>query len=144
MPTVYDVDPQELIKEVAKKLKHSDNVKPLPWAKFVKTGMHKERPPEDKDWWYIRAAAILRKVYIRGPIGVSKLRTLFGGKKNRGVKPEKFYKAAGNHIRKILQQLEKEGLVEQIKEGKKKGRVITSKGRSLLDKTASEILKKKK
>ncbi|MDK2850030.1 MAG: small subunit ribosomal protein S19e [Candidatus Woesearchaeota archaeon] len=141
MVTLFDVDPQKLIKATAEKLKTLENIKEPEWAKFVKTGHSKERPPMEKDWWYTRAAAILRKVAIRGPIGVSKLRVLFGSKKNRGFKPEKFYKAAGNHIRKILQQLEKEGLIVQKKEGQHKGRIITPKGKSFLDKIATEIAK---
>ena len=66
--------------------------------------------PEDQDWWYKRAASILRKIYRHGPIGTNKLKKKYGSKKNRGHKPEHFYKAAGSHIRKILQQLEKSGL----------------------------------
>ncbi len=141
MVNVYDIDPQKLIKATAEKLKKLENIKEPEWAKFVKTGHSKERPPIEKDWWYIRAAAILRKVYIRGPIGVSKLRVLFGSKKNRGFKPEKFFKAAGNHIRKILQQLEKEGLVTKKEDDVHKGRVITPKGKSFLDKIATELQK---
>ena len=143
MVTMYDVDPQKLIKATAEKLKSFENIKEADWAKFVKTGQSKERPPMEKDWWYVRAAAILRKVAVRGPIGVSKLRILFGSKKNRGFKPEKFFKASGNHIRKILQQLEKEGLVTKKEDSQHKGRIITPKGRSLLDKIAAEIRKSK-
>lgn len=111
------------------------------WAPFVKTGMHKERPPTNSDWWYIRAASVLRKVHLLGPIGVSKLRTKYGGKKNRGVKPGKFYKSSGNIIRKILQQLEEAKLIKQDIADKHKGRVTTSKGISLLFSTAKKIEK---
>ena len=107
MATIYDVDPSELIKKAASNLKKIDAIKEPSWAKFVKTGMSKERPPVELDWWYARAASVLRKVYILGPVGVSKLRRKYGGSKNRGVKPEHFYKGSGNIIRKILQQLER-------------------------------------
>jgi small subunit ribosomal protein S19e len=26
------------------------------------------------DWWFVRAASMLRKLYLRGPIGVSRMR----------------------------------------------------------------------
>ena len=118
--------------------KKIDAIKPEPWAAYVKTGMHKERPPIREDWWYIRAASILRKMIRYGPIGVSKLRVYYGGKKDRGVKPERFYNGSGNIIRKILQQLEKADLVKSVKEGKK-GRIVTKKGKEFLNAVASKI-----
>jgi len=132
---VYDVPPSKLIEKVAKKLKEMDIDKPE-WVDFVKTGAHKERRPHDPDWWYIRCASILRKIYINGPVGVERLRTAYGGRKNRGHKPERFVKASGNIIRKALQALEKLDLVTKTKEG----RVITPKGQSLLDNTAKEVM----
>lgn len=140
MATVYDVKPQPLIGEVAEKLKEKEAIEMPNWARFVKTGASREKPPEKNDWWYTRSAAILRTVYKKGPIGVSKLRKKYGSKKDRGSKPEKFYPASGKVIREILQQLEEADLVK-IEE--KKGRITTSKGKSLLDQTASEILKEK-
>lgn len=137
MTTVYDVPADMLIERLASYLKEKiSEVKPPEWAKFVKSGMHKHAPPVNPDWWYIRAASILRKIYIRGPIGVEKLRAMYGGRKDRGVKPEHKYKGSGSIVRKILQQLEKADLI--AKEGNK-GRNITNKGRSLLDKLANEI-----
>tara|TARA_Y100000310_G_scaffold344780_1_gene459469 strand:+ start:9126 stop:9614 length:489 start_codon:yes stop_codon:yes gene_type:complete len=123
---------QETIEKASKKLKSIQEIQPPKWASHVKTGPFKERIPEKRDWWHVRAAAILRKTHILGPIGVSKLRTKYGGKKNRGSKPEKFGKASGNHLRKILQQLEKANLVEQKTVRNYKGRIITKKGKELL------------
>ncbi|GBF36198.1 30S ribosomal protein S19e [Methanofervidicoccus abyssi] len=135
MTTVYDVPPSKLIEKVAKKLKEMNIDRPE-WVDFVKTGAHKERRPHDPDWWYIRCASILRKIYINGPVGVERLRTAYGGRKNRGHKPERFVKASGNIIRKALQALERLDLVTKTKEG----RVITPKGQSLLDNTAKEVM----
>jgi len=135
--TVYDVPADILINKVAEKLKEFEEIKPPEWAKFVKTGVHKERAPEQDDWWYIRVAAILRKVYINQPVGLERLRTAYGGRKRRGVEPPKFRKGSGSIIRKALQQLENAGLLKKTDEG----RVVTPKGRTLLDKTASEIKK---
>jgi len=141
MVSIYDVDTTELIEELAKELKSINGIKPPEWAKFVKTGVHKERVPARDDWWHIRAASMLRFVKKTGPIGVSKLRRKYGGKKNRGVAKERFYKGSGSITRKILQQLEKTGLLKQDKVGLHKGRVITPKGASLIDKTAKKIFK---
>ncbi len=140
---IHDVPKDELIERTAEELKKINEIKPPEWAAFVKTGAHKERPPVREDWWYVRTASVLRKLTVYGLIGVSKLRTKYGGRKNRGVKPEKFYKGSGNIIRKILQQLEKAGLAKKSEKGIHKGRVITPKGASLLEKVSSEIMKEK-
>ena len=139
MPTMYDVNAQELILKAAEELKKVPEIKAPDWAPFVRTGMHKQRPPVNSDWWYIRTASVLRTIYRLGPIGVSKLRTKYGGKKNRGVKKEHFFKGSGNILRKILQQLEKAGFVKFAEKGVHKGRIITPKGISFLDKTANQI-----
>jgi small subunit ribosomal protein S19e len=146
MVTVYDVEPNKLIEATAKEL---ENIIEMPeWAKFVKTGHGRERPPMQDNWWYLRAAAILRQVYINGPVGVSRLRTKYGNRKNRGHAPERHVKASGKIIRTILQQLEKAGLIEykEIKRGKNvyKGRVVTNKGKSFLDKIATKIYNENK
>ena len=109
---------------------------PPEWASFVKTGVHKERPPENPDWWYIRCASLLRKIYIKGPIGIERLRSEYGGRKDRGVRPEHTKKGSGAIIRNALKQLEEAGLVETLNG---RGRVITSKGRRLLDLLSTEI-----
>ena len=138
MVTVYDINPSKLINRTAGALKKEDAVNMPEWARFVKTGPGQERLPEDQDWWYYRAASVLRKVYTRGPIGVSKLRTYYGKKKNRGTKPEKFYKAGGKVLRVVLQQLEVAGYVASVQKGVHKGRAITPKGQSFMDNLAKE------
>ncbi len=136
---MYDVDTTELVKKTAEELKKVEEIKPAPWASLVKTGTHKERPPAEKDWWYKRAASILRWVSMRGPIGVQKLRIKYGGRKNRGVKAERFYMASGNIIRKILQQLEKAELIKKGEVGVHKGRMISSKGILFLNNVAKSL-----
>src|SRR3989344_3727626 len=143
MTTALEVNPQELNKLVAAALKEEKAVQPPVWSAFVKTGRHSDRPPTDKEWWYARAAAVLRRVYKLGPIGTGKLRTKYGGKKNRGYKPERFYKGSGAIIRNTLQQLEKIGFLAKADKGPHKGRKITPKGMSFLDKVASQMLKER-
>ncbi|MBU2634380.1 MAG: 30S ribosomal protein S19e [Nanoarchaeota archaeon] len=132
MATIYDIDTNKLIERAALQLKPL--IKAPEWSLFVKTGTSKERAPDNQNWWYFRAASILRTIYIKGPIGTNKLRVKYGSKKNRGVKPEKFYPGSGKIIRTILQQLEKIELIKQAEKNKYKGRVITPKGKSFLDK----------
>ncbi len=135
MATPYDVPAMDFIKALAEKLKEIEEIKPPEWAPYVKTGVHKERPPMDPEWWYVRAASVLRKIYMEGPIGIERLASKYGGRRRRGVKPPKARKGSRNIIRKVLQQLEVAGLVKTTK----RGRVITPKGQSLLDKTAKEV-----
>jgi len=135
--SVYDVPADLLIQRLAKYLKENvPEVKPPTWALFAKTGSHVERPPQDLDWWYVRCASLLRKLYLKGPIGVSRLRKMYGGRKRRGVRPAHFRRAGGSAIRKPLQQLEEAGLV--VKDGNR-GRKLSPKGMSLVDMIASQI-----
>jgi len=134
---VYDVEPNKLIEETAKELKNDENIDPPEWSRFSKTGAHKERVPTERDWWYVRSAAILRRIYVE-PQGVSRLKKAYGGRKNRGYKPEKFATGSGSIARKSLMQLEKAGLVKTDKK-EKTGRVITPKGRKFLDNIAHKL-----
>lgn len=141
MVIINEVNPTQLIEEVANELKNMPEIKPPAWAPFVKTGASRERPPVRKDWWYVRTASILRKVYLLGPIGVSKLRTQYGGRKNKGAKPERVWKGSGSIVRKSIQQLSKAGLIKYTQKGVHKGQVITPKGVALLTKAAARIKK---
>ncbi len=132
MVSVYEGDMQKSIEKLGVSLKSL--VKAPEWTKFVKTGSGKERPPVDADWFYVRSASVLVQIYKKGPVGVQKLRTKYGSKKRRGHSPPKFYRGSGKIIRNILQQLEKAELVKYKKDGVHKGRIITSKGVSLVDK----------
>ncbi len=138
MVNALEVPADLLIRRVAEKLKSYEQIKPPAWAFYAKTGVHKEKPPEDPDWWYVRAASMLRKMYKSGePIGIETFRVIYGGRQNRGVAPEHFRKGSGSVVRKILQQLEAAGLVVKVPG---KGRTLSPAGRSLLDKTAKEIM----
>jgi small subunit ribosomal protein S19e len=132
MTTVYDVAADKLIAEAAKDLKENLKLPRPEWAINAKTGANKERRPDSDDWWWVRAASILRKVYVDGPIGVQRLRVAYGGRKNRGHKPEEFRKASGKVIRTILVDLDKLGLTSKDAKNKE-GRTITPKGQAYLD-----------
>lgn len=137
MVTVREVPADKLIEALAQYLKQNvPQIKPPTWATFVKTGPHRERVPDNPDWWYYRAASILRKLYLaKEPIGIETFRTIYGGLKRRGSAPPHFKKCGGSHIRKIVQQLERAGFVAKTS----RGRVITPKGRRLLDELSYQI-----
>ncbi|OQA56818.1 MAG: 30S ribosomal protein S19e [Euryarchaeota archaeon ADurb.Bin294] len=137
MTTVYDVPADKLIAKAAMELKEKAEITAPEWAPFVKTGTHREMPPEDPEWWYTRAAAVLRRVYVDGPVGVERMRSVYGGKKDRGSKPGKSVKGSGSILRKSLQQLEAAGFVAK----QKNGRVITPAGASFLDGIAYTVSK---
>lgn len=132
----YDVSQQALIAALTEELKTVPEIQPPSWAPFVKTGVSRERPPTQEDWWHIRAASVLRKVSLLGPVGTQKLRRKYGGRQNRGYRPEAFKVGSGNITRKLLQQLEQSKLVVQTDKDGRKGRVITPTGQSLIDKAA--------
>ncbi len=138
MTTAYDVAPDELVKNVAEKLKKNKAIHLPKWAMDVKTGVSKELPPQDSDWWYVRCGSVLRQIYINGPVGVARLRTYYGSKHRRGVKKGRFKEASGKIIRTVLLQLEQAGYVVNPEKGKK-GRIISPKGQSFLDDTAHGI-----
>ena len=136
--SVYDLGSQEYNLKLAEALKKIPEFIEPEWAKFVKSGPAKERPIEDPDFWHKRAASILKQVYKKEIVGVNRLRTKYGSKKNRGFKPEEFRKASGKIIRVILQQSDKAGLTEIAKNirgvrSKKPGRKLTIKGKKLLE-----------
>ncbi|MGH2524966.1 MAG: 30S ribosomal protein S19e [Anaerolineales bacterium] len=138
MPTAYDVPADTLLKRLAEHLHRVPQVAAPEWASYVKTGSHAERPPQDRDWWYTRSASLVRKLYVHGPIGLADLESMYGGRKRVGYSPGRHRDGGGVAVRKGLQQLEAAGLV--AKQGAH-GRVLTPRGRSLLDRLATEIFK---
>jgi small subunit ribosomal protein S19e len=88
-------------------------------------------PPQDIDWFYVRAASVARHVYVRKTVGVGRLRRVHGSAKNRGSRPSHHVDASGSVDRKIMQALEKIQVLEQDED--KGGRRITQQGQRDLD-----------
>jgi len=131
---VYELPSDEYNVKLAEVLKSISEFEAPEWSFFVKTGVSKDRPPQEIDFWFKRAASILRQIYINNVVGVNRLRTRYGSKQNRGVKPEKFKKSSGKIIRVILQQAEAAGILEKHNiPGKRAGRKVTDKGKELLE-----------
>lgn len=139
MTTLYDVPADELIQAVADQL--AEEVEPPEWAAHVKSGVDRELAPDQPDFWSVRAASMLRKLAVNGPIGVDRLRTAYGGPKQGSsryrVRPPAQTPGSGKIIRTILQQLESAGYVETA-EGE--GRMVSGEGHRLLDETATTVI----
>ena len=138
MNSVYDLDSQEYNLKLAEALKNVPEFEKPEWIEFVKSGPAKERPIEDEDFWFKRAASILRQIYKNKVVGVSRLRTRYGSKKNRGYTPEQFRRAGGKIIRVILQQADAAGFTEIVQpvkgvRSRKPGRQLTDKGKKFLE-----------
>jgi small subunit ribosomal protein S19e len=132
MVDIRSIEPGKYNKLLAEALKLLPEFAKPEWVEFVKSSPHKQRPILDDDFWYKRGASILRQIYIKKIVGVQRLRTRYGGRKNRGMKPPRFKKSGGKIIRSLLQQAEAAGLIEKSK-GKKAGRILTSKGKEFLE-----------
>lgn len=137
MAKAYDIPADDLIATLAEQLKKDKKIEPPSWGAFVKTGAHTEKIPQNKDWWYTRCASLLRKVYMYGPIGISDLKSEYGGRKQVGYNLSHHKDAGGAIIRKALQQLEEAGYITK----KSRGRSITDEGMKKIDRVATELYK---
>jgi small subunit ribosomal protein S19e len=133
MSNVYEVKAADLVRVASQRLKGM--MKKPGYVDFVKSGPGKERVPQERDFWFVRSASILRQVYLNGPVGVSRLRTRYGSRKEHVVHRRHHMRAGGSMIRDALIELERLKLVQNTKQG----RVITPQGRSFLDRIANEL-----
>lgn len=138
MTSANDVPAAKLIEKLAMKLSSYESIKPPEWANFVKTGTHREKAPMRNDWWQVRVAAVLRKVYLKGPIGVERLAAEYGGRSDHGSAPFHAVRGSRKIAREVIRQLEGSKLV---KKDRGKGRIVTADGQSLVDNTSHELLK---
>jgi len=137
--SIYSVEPIMLIQAVSEKLKEYSEIKPPEGSEFWKTAFFKEIAPLDQEnFWYIRTASVLRKIWKFGPIGVNRMRKKYSGKNRRGSKPAHSAKGSGKIIRVAMQQLEDAKLLEKTEKG---GRKVSPEGISLLERTAHWILR---
>ncbi|KAK4860053.1 hypothetical protein QYF36_016553 [Acer negundo] len=100
----------------------------------MKTAQFKELAPYDPDWYYVRAASMARKIYLRGGLGVGAFRRIYGGSKRYGSRPPISAKARVllTVARHVLQQLANMNM-NIIDIDPKGGRRITSSGQRDLD-----------
>ncbi len=111
-PSVYsvnDVTPAEFIASYAQQLRKNENIELPEWVDVVKTAHGREMPPMSEDWYYIRAASVIRKIYIHKGLGVGALARWYGGAKFKGVTPRHHHFASRKVLRHILQQVRTRG-----------------------------------
>ncbi|KAF6226167.1 hypothetical protein HO133_009033 [Letharia lupina] len=136
--SVRDVDAQQFITAYSAFLKRQGKL-PIPgWVDTVKTSPSKELPPQSIDWFYTRAAAVARHIYLRKTVGVGRMRKVHGSTKNRGSRPSHHVDASGSVDRKVMQALENIGVLEKDEE--RGGRRITQSGQRDLDRIAQTTL----
>ncbi len=135
MVSVRDVPSNKLITALAVQMKGLQGMVQPDWSRWVKTGSHAERPPTNADWWFTRAASLMRKLYLHGPVGLTDLERAYGGTKALHYFPKHHRDAGGSSIRKILKQLEQAELVAKTP----KGRVLSPKGRAMIDRASKDM-----
>ena len=136
MTTGFIIPTKDLINKIAVELKDKKIITQPEWALYVKTSSAKENMPINPDWYYIRAGSIMRKIYFRAPIGIIALSKSYAASKNRARRPEHSINTSRKILRVILQDLEKAGFI--VKDGTK-GRKLSSKGISFVDKLSAEM-----
>ena len=134
--TVRDVPAPKFIAAYTEVLKNNDKFHVPKWADLVKTGVHKELAPYDPDWYFVRAAAIVRKIYLEPGTGVGTLQKRFGGGFRRGARPTHHRDCSGGIIRNILITLDDLKITEKTAKG---GRKISRVGQQALDLVAGQV-----
>ncbi|KAF8194174.1 hypothetical protein BJ912DRAFT_1021445 [Pholiota molesta] len=129
MPGVRDVSADEFINAYASHLKRSGKLEVPAWVDLL--------APYDPDWYYVRAAAVARHIYLRKDVGIGALTKLHGGRNRRGNRPSHHADASASVQRKICQSLEKIGVLEQTGNG---GRRISQDGQRDLDRIATAVV----
>ena len=133
-----DVEPRVFVAALAEYFKKSGKVELPEWHDLVKTACYKEMCPQDPDWYFVRCAAVARKVYLRGGTGVGGLQKTYGGRYRNGTNKRHFRKAASGVNRTVMKALEEAGILGQKDE--KKGRWCTQKGQQELDTIAAQVV----
>ncbi|TIB38219.1 hypothetical protein E3P86_01758 [Wallemia ichthyophaga] len=137
MVNVRDVSAPSFIEAYSQHLKRSGKIEIPNWVDIVKTGSHKELAPYNPDWYFVRAAAVARHIYLRKSVGVGSLVKFHGGAVNRGHRPYHHRDASRGVDRRVVQSLEKIGVLEKAVDG---GRRISQDGMRDLDRIAASVV----
>ena len=69
---------------------------------YIKTGHSREIVPHNEDWFYVRTAALARKIYLRPGLGVGTLKHIYGKNGRYGHSRNHHTKGSGKIIRYCL------------------------------------------
>ncbi|KAM0686828.1 Protein component of the small (40S) ribosomal subunit, partial [Conglomerata obtusa] len=112
---IFHADTTSLNNAIADHLKHTDILNLPENVDIIKTGVAKRMPPEDKDWYYKRAASIFRSVVLNTMsesekgVGTHYFARKYKSRNNRGVRPSRMSKGSTGHVKAILEDLVKNG-----------------------------------
>lgn len=151
--TLKDVPAEAFIEAYADHLKKTQKVIPMANHFHLKTGHSREIVPHNPDWFYIRTAALARKLFLRPGLGVGTLQHIFGRKKSNGHRKKHHSKGSGKVLRYSLKQLEEaqilmryndkrnHGVQLEMPRGKDLGypRIITPEGQKELNEIAKQV-----
>ena len=122
---------------------HSNHFCNIQYNEFVKCSYANELSPLDPDWFFVKAAAIIRQVYKSKSktLGIGSLKVQFGKRQRRGVNTNVRSNAGGKIIRDIVRQLKSISYVENYAstDGVTMGLLVTRTGKAQLDKIAAGI-----
>ncbi|XP_037955813.1 40S ribosomal protein S19-like [Teleopsis dalmanni] len=99
-------------------LKKSKKLKMPADAILFKAGKCKKLIPINADWFYLRCASILRRMYKRGPIGIGKLREMYGGRRRRAFRPRYFSIVADGLLIVVLKALSQAKMIKFVPGGR--------------------------
>jgi|NOAtaT_6_FD_contig_101_571469_length_621_multi_4_in_0_out_0_1 small subunit ribosomal protein S19e len=139
---VKDVPAADFIRAYADHLKKTNKIAVPEWINFIKTGYGHELAPYEDDWVFVRVAAVARKIYLRGHLGVKTMSHIFGGKQRPGARPPRHVPGSRKLIRWALTQLEALKIVQKDKNGdelKTNSRIISKNGKSTLNEIATAV-----
>ncbi|EPY30128.1 small subunit ribosomal protein S19e [Strigomonas culicis] len=136
-----DVNAWRWIKTAAAHFKREGKIMVPNCTEIMKSSHGRERAPQNKDWYYIRCAAVLRALYLRPGEGYGGLSKRFAKKKNNGSRPEHTVRAATGLLHWACKSLSKLGLLEKVNdsEGNPNGQRVTKKGRKVVDSLAFQV-----
>ncbi|KAH9387095.1 small subunit ribosomal protein S19e [Nematocida major] len=142
---VEEICPAKFIDALSKALKEEKKIEKPVEADHIKTGHGREQAPIQEDWYQIRAASLLRKLYMeeltnpeksKYGFGVMWFARVYGGSKNNGHKPSHTVSGSKSLVRRLLQSLENVKLVSKVSMG---GRKLTQTGHSYLKSIAEKV-----
>lgn len=140
MPGIKDCKPDVFVAKLAAHLKNERKLTPGAWTIFAKTAAAKVISPTDQDWYYIRAASMLRQAYNKGSLGTNACRNLYGCAKNGKSVPHHFSLASGKIHREILRGLVSAGYMKvEDRNDQCPRRVLSPQGKRALEQLAHSL-----
>lgn len=131
---IEEVHADRFIHKFASYLEEHSKVASPPEAEHVKTSHARERAPAEKNWYFVRVASILRRLYmeeLKNPrskakgCGVLWFAKAYRTAKNNGHKPSHTVTGSKSLVRRALQALESIQYVAKTEAG---GRRLTNTG----------------